>query len=806
MTNHPAATPLSPLLEGVVDGISNHTVHGWAWLDDDDATLVHIEVRAGEALLGSGEADLFRVDLAAAGKRDGHCGFSVALDPPPPPGTELTVTAVSGERRLPLLGSPLHAARERTPPSEPDADILPLPIGTAELEGSLDQCGPLLIRGWVRWLDGNSRSAMLSLHEGEHELLRFSASQWRPDIAELRQGDGCCGFELAVPGSLCDGQLHLLELRLADSGTPLLRSSFGVRIQSHNRSPQGASRSPAPLKREPVTEAVTLSVIVNFYNMQREAARTLTSLRSDYQHGADDLDYEVLCIDNGSQSPLEPDWIASFGPQFRLIRPSRQASSPCAALNEAALMARGKYLAVMIDGAHLLTPGVFEEARLAWQQNADSVVALRHWFVGGDQRWLARVGYTREQEDRLFERIRWPMNGYELFRIGAPIGESPEPWFDGLGESNCLMLPTVLYDAIGGFDEGFDQAGGGFANLDLWRRASEAAAAPLVCLVGEASFHQFHGGTTTNVDDVEKDLRVRSYANAYRSLRGQDFVRVDRSRLDFRGRMRSEFATGVRQRSLLPLRLGITEQVRPGQLALHFDDGAQTHLQSVYAECGLQRDVRWLGQPVDVAPADLVSLQEIIAQLRPDAIVAVGVQPGLINFIDNILQITGLPASRVLHVHPPSAGAAGSARTTILPGLPCEPAVLATVRQWVGSAEMVLVLHVAGSASVFSVESLRAYGALVSYRSYLICLGTLFGQPWLGYSSHEHMQTIRQFSAGDSPFVIDRSWNRQLVSSCPGGYLRKVGGGSTAAIYDATLDIIAPDASASGQPLLETSA
>jgi hypothetical protein len=176
------------------------------------------------------------------------------------------------------------------------------------------------------------------------------------------------------------------------------------------------------------------------------------------------------------------------------------------------------------------------------------------------------------------------------------------------------MLPTALYDRIGGFDEAFDQAGGGFANLDLWRRASDAASGPLVSLLGEASFHQFHGGTTTNVDDAEKDSRVRAYANAYRALRGEDFASVHRSRLSFRGHMPSEFATGMRQRTLLPMHLGITEQVRSGQLALHFDDGAQAHLQSVYAECALQREVSWLGQPVGVAPADLVSLQEIIHQ------------------------------------------------------------------------------------------------------------------------------------------------------------------------------------------------
>jgi len=790
MTNAQTLEPPACEVEGVVDIISGNVVKGWARFMDDRPEHLSIEVRTGDALVGSGVANLFRADLAAASKKDGHCAFNITLDWLPDDDTELTVVAIGNGLAYSLVVSQTNAAMPTS-----SIDILPLPIGTARLQGSLDQCGPRLIRGWIRQLDGNGGSLMLALHEGDRELLRFTANRWRADIAELQHGDGCSGFELALPEALCDNQLHRLELRLADTGETLLHAPFTVRIARASLSSRERSRWPAALAREPIVEPISLSVIVNFYNMRREAERTLTSLRSDYQQGADGFSYEVLCIDNSSSPPLEEDWVASFGPQFRLIRPSRQASSPCAALNEAALQARGKYLAMMIDGAHLLTPGIFEEARLAWQQDPNAVVALRHWFIGGDQRWLAMSGYTREQEDLLFERIRWPANGYELFRIGAPIGESPEPWFDGLSESNCLMLPTALYDQLGGFDEAFDQAGGGFANLDLWRRASEASEGTLVCLIGEASFHQFHGGTTTNVNDAEKDLRVRGYANAYRSLRGEDCVGVERSRLSFRGRMRSEFTTGIRQRSLLPLRLGITEQIRPGQLALHFDEGAQTHLQSVYAECGLHNDTRWLGQPVGVAPADLVSLQGIIHQVRPDAIIAVGVQAGLVGFIDNILPAADLPASRVLHVH--ELAAAASTRVTSLPGLPLDPVVLRTVRHWVGSAESVLVLHAAGSTEVFSIGSLQAYASLVSYRSYLICTGTLFGQPWLGYSSHQHLQTIREFIRGDSTFVMDPGWTRQLISTCPGGYLRKVGGSVTAADYNTTLDTLTSDATAS---------
>ncbi|MHB1058744.1 MAG: CmcI family methyltransferase [Rhodanobacter sp.] len=792
MINKPHESVPSDAMEGVVDGLSGQSLRGWACHHGEGQPPLHIEVRNGDMLLGTGDAAMFRADLAAAGKREGHCAFAIMLDPPPSPGTVLSVTALDRH----LAGSP-YIVPEPSVADEASqfTDILPLPIYAARLHGSLDQCGPVAIRGWARWLDGSGHPPMLALHEGNRELLRFEPIQWRADIAELQQEDGCCGFDLPLPADLCDGQLHVFDLRFADGGASVLQMPFRARVAAPPRAPTATrAQGPEPLQRTPSGDRLTLSVLVNFYNMQREAARTLASLGHDYQQGTADLDYEVLCIDNGSEPPLDPDWVASFGPQFRLIRPSRRLASPCAALNEAALQARGDYLAVMIDGAHLLTPGVFREARAAWREHADAVIAVRHWFIGGDQRWLALAGYTREQENQLFERIRWPANGYDLFRIGAPIGENPEPWFDGLSESNSLMLPAALFDRIGGFDEAFNQAGGGFANLDLWRRASNAADGPLVSLVGEASFHQFHDGTTTNVDDAEKDLRVRSYANAYRALRGEDFAGVHRSRLSFRGRMPSEFATGVRQRTLLPMRLGITERIRPGQLALHFDDGAQNHLQSVYAECGLQHAVTWLGQPTGVAPADLVSLQQIVHLLRPDAIVLAGAEAGLVAFIDSMLLATENPAARILHVDPRAVAAATppAARITALHGSPGDPSVLATARHWAGSAETVLVLYAANPDAAFSSATLQAWGKLVSYRSWLVCPGTLFGQPWLGYSTHQHLQAIREFASGDPSFVIDRSWNRQLISTCPSGFLRKVGGTVTATNYNAALDDLVP--------------
>ena len=49
-----------------------------------------------------------------------------------------------------------------------------------------------------------------------------------------------------------------------------------------------------PLAPPAPADAVDLSVVVVFYNMRREADRTLHSLSRAYQQGIDDLDYEVI--------------------------------------------------------------------------------------------------------------------------------------------------------------------------------------------------------------------------------------------------------------------------------------------------------------------------------------------------------------------------------------------------------------------------------------------------------------------------------------------------------------------------------
>ncbi|MEI9987958.1 MAG: glycosyltransferase family A protein [Aliidongia sp.] len=499
------------VIEGWVDECAQGIVRGWARRPNAPQDPVTVEILVDGISVGEGVARLKRTDLHAAGK--GNCAFEIAidLDRLPAPVAQAIVRVTGGAPVPPgeIAIDVTELASRRAALGGLSPSILPRPFGgDAGLGGYLDEFGPDRIGGWAFDPDMPSAKPVFELWEAGRRITTVTADIWRVDLEEMRQGDGRWGFDALVPPELQDDAVHEIDFRLANNGGSALAEPLRVYLPRRD----GVVLPPRPrpkLDREaihstcvrplrrPAPAEPLFTFVVNFYNMQREAARTLTSLSRTYQREIGDLRYEVLCIDNGSDPPLDPKWVESFGPEFRLIRPSRVLPSPCAAINEAARSARGRYVAIMIDGAYVLTPGVFRAVWDALEEAPRAVVALRQWFVGGDQRWLSQVGYTRRQEDMLFDKIDWPADGYQLFKVGTPARESPNNWFDAMIESNCLFVSKDLYRDIGGMNEGFSEAGAGFANLDLFLRAGEASGEPIVALLGEASFHQFHGGTTT---------------------------------------------------------------------------------------------------------------------------------------------------------------------------------------------------------------------------------------------------------------------------------------------------------------------
>ncbi|MFN2168760.1 MAG: glycosyltransferase family A protein, partial [Anaerolineae bacterium] len=300
-------------------------------------------------------------------------------------------------------------------------------------------------------------------------------------------------------------------------------------------------------------DLMKLSIVLIAYDMQREVPRTLQSLLPCYQRGGDELPYEVILIDNGSPQPLQVDPAALPGLNLRQLRIEDGSPSPAQAINRGIAMARGEVVCVMVDGAHLLTPGTLQWAMRCFAAFDNPVVATRYFYLGPmEQPEAIQRGYTKGVEDELLAQIQWPDDGYRLFEIGTPLrhGADKITWFNRMFESNCLFLRKSLLEAVGGADERFDLPGGGFVNLDLYKRAADTPGANLVQLVGEGSFHQLHGGTTTNSGKDEREARLEAFRDQYQSLRG-DLQLVSGKPLNFMGHLPTQ-ASKIHLRNRAP--------------------------------------------------------------------------------------------------------------------------------------------------------------------------------------------------------------------------------------------------------------
>lgn len=276
---------------------------------------------------------------------------------------------------------------------------------------------------------------------------------------------------------------------------------------------------------EEIERKPDVSLVVVLYNIPREAPRTLRSLSATYQRYIDPDDYEIIVVDNGSTPPVDPQLLDGLAGNFRLIRIDDALPSPAQALNRGLSEARGDVIGVMIDGARLVTPGLLHFARHGARLDDRAVVATLGWYLGPDFQWRSmESGYDRAREDALLASIDWPNDGYRLFEIGSMDESSVDGWFKPIAESNALFLRREFWKELGGLDERFDSPAGGILNLDTFNRAIEWPDAQLVVLLGEATFHQLHGGTNTNIPLVRQHDNWTGWGAQYAMIRGRPYA------------------------------------------------------------------------------------------------------------------------------------------------------------------------------------------------------------------------------------------------------------------------------------------
>lgn len=536
------------------------------------------------------------------------------------------------------------------------------------------------------------------------------------------------------------------------------------------------AREQVPLPPPPESPC-RLSVIVVIHNMRREAKRTLHSLSRGYQRGIEDLDYEVVVVENGSpeSQKLDAEEVRSFGAGFRYVDLGEEATpSPAQAVNRGIELARGDVIALMVDGAHVLTPGVLHYGMFGIRSHDPAIVATQQWHLGpGQQATTIHEGYDREYEDALIEAIGWPQDGYRLFEIGHFIGE--RDWLDGMWESNCLFVPRWLLEQVGCMDESFSMPGGGFANLDLYERLSATPGINVVSILGEASFHQVHGGTTTNQSDIDAPL-IPSYRQHYAELRRRPYRWTGKS-FKYVGSM-TQAALRTRTRRMGAERFGMTPHALeaddlpsrpvplPGELQAEFTDA--------YWRSFRWQRTNWLGHPVAKCPSDLLAYQEMIVTSQPDWVIETPSEGGgRALFLASICELVG--HGKVLSIDErPQDERPQHPRLTYLTGDPLDDDVVAVVRETVGEpANALVIFGLANSAWLRRAFDL--YAPLVPAGSDVVFEDTIMsGHPiWPGMGPGP-AELVGEILAENPGFDRDPRMARLAPSFNEGGYLRRL--------------------------------
>lgn len=196
----------------------------------------------------------------------------------------------------------------------------------------------------------------------------------------------------------------------------------------------------------------------------------------------------------------------------------------------------------------------------------------------------------------------------------------------------------------------------------------------------------------------------------------------------------------------------------------------------------------WMGRPIIQLPQDMVAMQEIIWQLKPDLIIECGIaHGGSIIYYASILELLGhgevLGIDLDIRAHNREAIESHpmAKRISMIEGSSIDPSIAAQVHALAQGKKVIVVLD-SNHTHEHVLEELRLYAPLVAVGSYCVVMDTIV----------EHMPADafpdRPWGPGDNPKTAVWSWlkettdfqidqrlnNKLLLSVAPDGYLLRV--------------------------------
>jgi cephalosporin hydroxylase len=197
----------------------------------------------------------------------------------------------------------------------------------------------------------------------------------------------------------------------------------------------------------------------------------------------------------------------------------------------------------------------------------------------------------------------------------------------------------------------------------------------------------------------------------------------------------------------------------------------------------------WLGLPVIQMPPDIVALQEVIWETRPQLVIETGIaRGGSLVLYASVLELLGegevLGIDVDIRAHNREAIEAHplAKRIRMIEGSSLDADVVTRARAAAAEIERVTVVLDSNHTHEHVLGELRAYGPLVSVGQFLVVADTFVEQ----LPPQEHRP--REWGPGNNPATALRAWldevdgfepdpfvnSKLLLTASPGGYLRRV--------------------------------
>jgi cephalosporin hydroxylase len=203
----------------------------------------------------------------------------------------------------------------------------------------------------------------------------------------------------------------------------------------------------------------------------------------------------------------------------------------------------------------------------------------------------------------------------------------------------------------------------------------------------------------------------------------------------------------------------------------------------------------WLGRPIIQSPQDIMALQEIIWDVKPDMIIETGIaHGGSLIFSASMLtlleicgeiengQVLGVDIDirehnkKAIDAHPMSK------KITMFQGSSLDKKIIEKVYNYAKKGKKILVCLDSNHTHEHVLGELKAYAPLVSVESYCVVYDTIVedmpegsfpDRPW--DKGNNPKTALREYLKTHPEFEIDNSiQNKLLITAAPDGFLKRI--------------------------------